>query len=160
CVVDPLRVARFDCRDARVAASRLVVGRPPRRRPHRSRIRCPDPVPAPRESSTTAPRDRTSNGFPRMSRIAILGAGSWGTALAIHLARAGRPVRLWARDEALAAEMASTRNNPRYLSGVSLPPDVEPTSCIEAAVADAQFVVVAVPSHGLRSVVRSAAGAI
>jgi glycerol-3-phosphate dehydrogenase (NAD(P)+) len=93
-----------------------------------------------------------------MSRIAILGAGSWGTALAIHLARAGRTVRLWARDSELAAQIAATRNNPRYLSGVSLPPGVEPTSCVETAVADAQFVVVAVPSHGLRSVVRLASG--
>ncbi len=95
-----------------------------------------------------------------MSRIAVLGAGSWGTALAVHLARAGRPVRLWARDEGLAAEMAATRNNPRYLSGISLPPDVEPTSCLEAALGDAQFVVVAVPSHGLRSVVRLASNSI
>ena len=95
-----------------------------------------------------------------MSRIAVLGAGSWGTALAIHLARAGRSVRLWARDETLAAEMATTRNNPRYLCGVSLPPDVEPTACIELALREAQFVVVAVPSHGFRSVVRLAAASI
>jgi glycerol-3-phosphate dehydrogenase (NAD(P)+) len=95
-----------------------------------------------------------------MSRIAILGAGSWGTALAIHLARAGRTVPLWARDAELASEIAATRNNPRYLSGLSVPPDVEPTSCIEAAVKDAHFVVVAVPSHGLRSVVRLASAAV
>jgi glycerol-3-phosphate dehydrogenase (NAD(P)+) len=95
-----------------------------------------------------------------MSRIAVLGAGSWGTALAIHLARAGRTVRLWARDAALAEEMAATRNNPRYLCGVSLPPDVEPTSRLDVALDDAQFVVVAVPSHGLRSVVRLAAASI
>jgi glycerol-3-phosphate dehydrogenase (NAD(P)+) len=88
-----------------------------------------------------------------MSRIAILGAGSWGTALAIHLARAGRPVRLWARDGELAAEMSRTRTNPRYLCGVSLPPDVKVTSSMEGALDDAQFVVVAVPSHGLRAVV-------
>jgi len=91
-----------------------------------------------------------------MNGITILGAGSWGTALAIHLARAGRTVRLWARDAELAEAMAATRTNPRYLCGVSLPPDVEPTSCLEAALADAHFVVVAVPSHGLRSVVRQA----
>ncbi len=95
-----------------------------------------------------------------MSRIAVLGAGSWGTALAIHLARAGRPVRLWARAAELAAEMAATRNNPRYLCGVPLPPDVEPTSSIEAALGDAHVVVVAVPSHGLRSVVRLASNSI
>src|SRR4051812_29912687 len=95
-----------------------------------------------------------------MNRIAILGAGSWGTALAIHLARAGRNVRLWARDAELAEAMAATRTNPRYLYGLSLPPDVEPTSCLESALRDAQFVVVAVPSHGLRSVVRQASRSI
>jgi glycerol-3-phosphate dehydrogenase (NAD(P)+) len=95
-----------------------------------------------------------------MSRIAILGAGSWGTALAIHLARAGRRVRLWARDQGLAAEMAAARINPRYLGGISLPPDVEPTSCVEVALDGAQFVVVAVPSHGLRSVVQRASASV
>jgi glycerol-3-phosphate dehydrogenase (NAD(P)+) len=95
-----------------------------------------------------------------MSRIAILGAGSWGTALAIHLARAGRTVRVWARDRELAAEMAATRTNPRYLCGVSLPTDVEVTSSMTRALDGAQFVVVAVPSHGLRAVVRLAAPAL
>jgi glycerol-3-phosphate dehydrogenase (NAD(P)+) len=91
-----------------------------------------------------------------MSPIAILGAGSWGTALAMHLGRSGRTVRLWARDRALAEEMSATRTNPRYLCGFSLPPDVEVTSSMEGAVDAAQFVVVAVPSHGLRAVVRLA----
>jgi glycerol-3-phosphate dehydrogenase (NAD(P)+) len=95
-----------------------------------------------------------------MSRIAILGAGSWGTALAIHLARAGRTVRLWARDRELAAAMAATRTNPRYLFGVSLPNDVEVTSSMTGALENAQFVVVAVPSHGFRAVVRLAAPAL
>jgi glycerol-3-phosphate dehydrogenase (NAD(P)+) len=95
-----------------------------------------------------------------MTRIAILGAGSWGTALAIHSARAGRAVRLWARDEALASEMMTTRTNPRYLSGVPLPADVEPTSCMSAALEGADFIVVAIPSHGVRSVVRLAASSI
>src|SRR5206468_8037959 len=92
-----------------------------------------------------------------MSRIAILGAGSWGTALAIHLGRAGAAVRLWARDAELAAEMAATGANPRYLGGVPLPSSVRPTSSVDAALDGAQFVVVAVPSHGLRAVVRVAA---
>ena len=95
-----------------------------------------------------------------MTRIAILGAGSWGTALAIHLARAGRAVRLWARDKSLADEMARTHTNPRYLCGVSLPLDVDPTSCMNEALEDAHYVVVAVPSHGLRAVVQLAADSI
>ncbi len=91
-----------------------------------------------------------------MSRITVLGAGSWGTALAIHLARAGRTVRLWARDEELAAEMSATGMNPRYLRGVPLPSGIHATSSIELALDGAQFVVLAVPSHGLRAVVRMA----
>ena len=50
--------------------------------------------------------------------VAILGAGSWGTALGIHLARRGTPVRLWARDAALAREIRETGENRRYLPGV------------------------------------------
>jgi glycerol-3-phosphate dehydrogenase (NAD(P)+) len=91
-----------------------------------------------------------------MTRIAVLGAGSWGTALAVHLARAGHVVRLWARDGALAGEMIATRVNPTYLPGIELPADVHPTAAIETTLADAQLVVVAVPSHGVRGVVRRA----
>ena len=92
-----------------------------------------------------------------MSRMAVLGAGSWGTALSIHLARAGRPVSLWARDAALVDEMIATSVNLRYLADLPLPRRVVPTSSLEAALDDAQFVIVAVPSHGLRAVVRAAA---
>jgi glycerol-3-phosphate dehydrogenase (NAD(P)+) len=92
-----------------------------------------------------------------MSRVAVIGAGSWGTALAVHLARAGRPVSLWARDEPLTAEMIARAVNPRYLPDVPLPPEVVPTASLGAALARAQFVVFAVPSHGLRAVVRAAA---
>jgi len=95
-----------------------------------------------------------------MSRIGILGAGSWGTALAIHLTRAGRQVRLWARDRDLAEAMAASSVNPRYLNGVRLTTGIQPTSSVEFALDDAQFVVVAVPSHGLRDVVRLAASSL
>jgi glycerol-3-phosphate dehydrogenase (NAD(P)+) len=95
-----------------------------------------------------------------MSGIGILGAGSWGTALAIHLARAGRNVRLWARDPQLAATMIASGSNPRYLDGIRLTPGIHPTSSVEVAVDDAQFVVVAVPSHGVRDVVRVAAASL
>ena len=54
--------------------------------------------------------------------IGVLGSGSWGTALAVHLARTGHDVRLWARDAALAAQMAATRVNATYLPGIELPP--------------------------------------
>jgi glycerol-3-phosphate dehydrogenase (NAD(P)+) len=91
--------------------------------------------------------------------IAVLGAGSWGTALAVHLARVGHDVRLWARDEGLLGDMRRSRANTRYLPDVPLPCAIGLTSDLGDAVQDASYVVVAVPSHGLRAVVRSAAPA-
>lgn len=87
----------------------------------------------------------------------MLGAGSWGTALAIHLARSGRTVRLWARDAHLVEQMARTRVNAAYLPGVTLPPAVALESSLSGALTGAAFVVAAVPSHGLRGVMRLAA---
>ena len=87
-----------------------------------------------------------------MKRTAVLGAGSWGTALAIHLARAGHDVRLWARDAAFVDELRDSRSNERYLPGVPMPDGVEPTSSLEVALREARFVVFAIPSHGLRAV--------
>jgi len=87
----------------------------------------------------------------------VLGAGSWGTALALHLGRIGHAVTLWARDPAFALEIERTRYNSRYLSDVSLPPSVRCTSELESAVDGTAFLVFALPSHGLRSVARAAA---
>ena len=91
---------------------------------------------------------------------AILGAGSWGTALAAHLGAIGHDVRLWGRDAALVAEMRARRANPTYLPDVSLPAAVRPTASLEEAVDGAAFVVAAVPSHGTRAVLRAAAPAV
>ncbi len=86
--------------------------------------------------------------------IAVLGAGSWGTALAVHFAGAGgHRVKLWARDAELAQRMARDRANPDYLPGVELPPLLEPTSDLEALVG-CEFVLLVVPSHGFREVLR------
>lgn len=92
-----------------------------------------------------------------MKTTAVLGAGSWGTALAIHLARAGHGVRLWARDPAFVDELRASRVNGRYLPDVPMPESIEATASLEDALAGAKFVVVAVPSHGLRAVVQRAA---
>ncbi len=86
--------------------------------------------------------------------IGILGAGSWGTALAVHLAEhGGHPVRLWCRRAELARSLAEGRQNPDYLPEVELPPAVEPTAALEA-IAVCDPVLVVVPSHGFREVLR------
>jgi glycerol-3-phosphate dehydrogenase (NAD(P)+) len=90
-------------------------------------------------------------------RATVLGAGSWGTALAIHLGGNGHDVALWGRDAALIDEMATRRANPTYLPDVTLPAQVRPTAVAAEALAGADMVVVAVPSHGLRAVIRDAA---
>lgn len=86
----------------------------------------------------------------------VFGAGSWGTALAVHLAHAGHRVRLWGRDAALVDTLRERRVNATYLPGIELPALVEPVASFEAA-AGARFAVFAVPSHGLRAVARKAA---
>ena len=89
--------------------------------------------------------------------IGVLGSGSWGSALAVHLARTGHDVRLWARDAGLATAMAARRQNPVYLPGIAFPPSLTPTASTAEAIDGATFVVMAVPSHGLRGVARAAA---
>lgn len=79
--------------------------------------------------------------------IAVVGAGSWGTALAIHLARGGATVRVWARTAAVAEAITKQRRNPWYLSDLEIPPGVEATNDLAAALAGAEVVVVAVPSE-------------
>jgi glycerol-3-phosphate dehydrogenase (NAD(P)+) len=94
------------------------------------------------------------------STFAVLGAGSWGTALAIHLGRTGHGVTLWARDEDLVREMQHVRANPRYLPDFPLPSTVTPIADVHEAVAQASLVVLAVPSHGLRGVMQRATAAL
>ena len=89
--------------------------------------------------------------------VAVIGCGSWGTALAVHLGRCGREVRLWGRDAALVERMAARRRNDVYLPGVELAPSVRPTAELRSAVRGAVYVVAAVPSHGARGVLRRAA---
>ena len=91
-----------------------------------------------------------------MRTTAVLGAGSWGTALAVHLARADHGVRLWARDPVFVDQVSVGRVNHRYLPEVPLPGGIEVTDSLEYALSGAGFIVVAVPSHGLRAVVREA----
>lgn len=89
-----------------------------------------------------------------MSTIAVLGAGSYGTALAIQLARLGNDTRLWGRDAAQMARLEGERVNAEYLPGCKFPPALKPTSELRAAVADADDLLLAVPSHALHAVLR------
>ena len=92
-----------------------------------------------------------------MRRVAVLGAGGWGTALAVHLARAGHEARLWARDPALAVDMQARRANAVYLPNVVFPQRLRVTADLEDALTGADFVVSAVPSHGTRHILKRVA---
>jgi len=89
--------------------------------------------------------------------VAVLGAGSWGTALAIQFARGGRSVRLWGRDAAQLAAMAAARANVRYLPGASFPATLAIESDLARAVAGARDVLVVVPSGAFRGVLAALA---
>ena len=86
-----------------------------------------------------------------MSSIAVLGAGAWGTAIAVALG-ARAPVTLWARSPAQAAEIARTRRNARYLPGVELPSQVAITSDLPGAINEAALLLLATPVSGLGDV--------
>jgi glycerol-3-phosphate dehydrogenase (NAD(P)+) len=88
-------------------------------------------------------------------RIAIIGAGSWGTALAIVAARNRHQVSLWAREQEVARGIQETRRNPFYLSQFELPAAVRATISIEEALEGADFAIIVVPSHAMREVVGS-----
>ncbi len=91
-------------------------------------------------------------------KVAVLGAGAWGTALAGHLARANDTV-LWARDAALIAELRAQHENARYLAGVSLPVSLRYETDLAAALDHARdddaLVVIATPVAGLRGLLRT-----
>ena len=88
-------------------------------------------------------------------RVAVVGSGSWGTAMAAMTALRA-PTTLWARRVALADEMQRRGRNPDYVPGLDLPAGLRATGSLEEAVADARLVVMAVPSHGFRDVLTAA----
>ncbi len=84
--------------------------------------------------------------------VGVIGAGSFGTCLALLSAWQGHDVTLWARDPRLAHAIQRTRFNPRYLSDVECPPNLRATEDLEEALRERGIVILAVPSHGVREV--------
>jgi len=84
--------------------------------------------------------------------IAIIGAGGWGTALAVTMARDERDVRLWAYESYLVETVIATRENPIYLPGIRIPDTVRVSNSLSETLCDAAIVLMAVPSHVVRSV--------
>ncbi len=84
--------------------------------------------------------------------VTVVGAGSWGTALAILLARNGHAVRLWARDRAQVAEMARCRCNRRYLPDIPFPDTLEPEPDLERAATATRALLLVVPSHSFPAI--------
>ncbi len=96
---------------------------------------------------------------PAALRVAVLGAGSWGTALAILLGRNGHAVTLWGRDPSAMAEISARRRNARYLPDAEIPRSVQATADLEAALAEAEVILVVVPSRAFRSTLEQLATA-
>lgn len=89
-----------------------------------------------------------------ITKIGVIGAGAWGTALAKHLAEKGVEVRLWAYESDVVAAINSTHENSTFLNGVPLPPQLVATASLAEAVAGCQGLLFATPSHVARSVLR------
>lgn len=87
-------------------------------------------------------------------KIAVLGAGSWGTALASLLARHGHPTVLWGRDANVIEAIDQRHENPRYLPGIPLPESLRASTDLAATVAGARWILVVVPSHAFTQTVR------
>ena len=89
--------------------------------------------------------------------VAVLGAGSWGTALAALVARHGHPVVLWGRDADIIAAIDQRHENPQYLPGIVLTEALHATTDLGAALRDANLVLVVVPSHAFTETLRALA---
>jgi glycerol-3-phosphate dehydrogenase (NAD(P)+) len=98
-----------------------------------------------------------ANAAPDGSTCVVLGAGSWGTALAIQLARVALPTLLWGRDAAHLAELQRDRRNTRYLPDAAFPEQLRIEPDLKAALQVSRDVIVAVPSHALRGTLQDIA---
>ncbi len=94
---------------------------------------------------------------PAPLRAGVFGAGAWGTALAIQLARSGHTVRLWGRDPQQVRALNHDRENARYLPGVSLPEGVSAVHSIRAAAENSELLMIASPTHAFQSLLEQLA---
>lgn len=97
--------------------------------------------------------------YKPIERLAVVGAGAWGTALATVGQRAGRTVSLWAHEPEIAAMTVAKRENVVYLPGVEIDPAISVTNDLARAVTDVEAILLAVPAQHLRAVVREIAAA-
>lgn len=89
----------------------------------------------------------------KQKTIAILGAGSWGTAVAIHLSQIGHRVLLWAHNPQHVALMTENKSNPRYLPDINFPANLVPVADLNRAIEEADYVLIAVPSHAFADLI-------
>src|SRR5262245_52745927 len=94
------------------------------------------------------PGGEQGGGGAGMTTVAVLGAGSWGTTLAVHLASLGHEVRLWDIDR---AQLDAARENRKFLPGIALPAGIKVRAELEAALDGAECTLFVVPSHGMRA---------
>lgn len=95
-----------------------------------------------------------SDGTDAGKRVAVIGAGSWGTALALVAAHNNHHVKLWARQDEVALVINGTHRNPFYLSDFELPKNIHATPSLGEALAGASFALIVVPSHAMREMIR------
>lgn len=89
-----------------------------------------------------------------MKKVTVIGSGSWGTALAVMLAKNGHEVVIWSRRQDAVDELLNDRKNERYLPGVVIPENIQATTDREKAVAEAEIIILAVPSRAVAETVR------
>ena len=90
-----------------------------------------------------------------MESVAVLGAGSWGTALAMQLARNDLQVKLWGHDPAHLQRLIDSRENREYLPGYKLAANIEPLASLQAAIAGCKFLLIVIPSKGFRGLLQT-----